>query len=312
MIQQLLLPLALLAWLGLAPLPGRLGFIVQVLATAAALLALHLVGLWLVPPWWAPWLYWIVLIILVVRATRFSRSRVVPRRTWHWIATALLAALGLYAGWIAIDALRGRQPPSQSTVQLRLPLEPGRYLVANGGTTAAISSHARTFARATPMQREYFGQSHGVDLVEIDRFGLQADGFSPRDPARYHIFGAKVLAPCSGRVLIAHDGVRDMPVPQMDRENIPGNHILLRCGGADILLAHFRRDSLVVEAGQTVREGQVLGEVGNSGNSSMPHLHVHAQMPGEEGAPFSGRPLPIRIGGRYLVRGDRLRKDAGI
>jgi hypothetical protein len=51
-----------------------------------------------------------------------------------------------------------------------------------------------------------------------------------------------------------------------------------------------------------------IAEVGNSGASDEPHLHIHAQRAGSSGAAFSGDPLPIRLNGRYLIRGDRLAK----
>ena len=49
-----------------------------------------------------------------------------------------------------------------------------------------------------------------------------------------------------------------------------------------------------------------LGEVGNSGNSDEPHLHVHAQRPGRPWDLFTADPLPVRFDGRYLVRNDRV------
>jgi murein DD-endopeptidase MepM/ murein hydrolase activator NlpD len=49
----------------------------------------------------------------------------------------------------------------------------------------------------------------------------------------------------------------------------------------------------------------VIAQVGNSGNTSEPHLHINAQVSGTANAPFSGAPIPIRINGRYLVRNDR-------
>ncbi|TMZ49982.1 M23 family metallopeptidase, partial [Klebsiella pneumoniae] len=52
--------------------------------------------------------------------------------------------------------------------------------------------------------------------------------------------------------------------------------------------------------GDVVREGQLLGTVGNSGNTSEPHLHIHAEKDGEG--------VPIRFGGRFLVRNNLMRK----
>jgi hypothetical protein len=306
LILHLLLPLSLLAWLGLAPLRTRLGFLVQLVATATSLLALHLVGLWLIPPWWTPWLYWVLFIIAMVRAQRTFRPQTLPDRPLSWIAIVLLLIFGLYAAWTAVQGFLGRQPPDQPAVEIRFPLDEGRYLVAHGGSNTTVNAHVRILARATPFQRHYYGQSHAVDIVAIDHFGLPAAGLNPSDPARYQIFGTRVVAPCNGQVLIVRGDLPDLQVPLMDRQNPAGNHMLLRCGKVDILLAHLRQGSLVVEQGQGVREGQLLGQVGNSGNTSMPHLHVHAQLPGTKEAPLSGRPIPIRIDGKYLVRGDRL------
>jgi hypothetical protein len=206
----------------------------------------------------------------------------------------------------AAQAWQGRQVPEGPNVALQFPLQGGEYLVANGGTNISVSSHAITFARASERQRRYYGQSHAVDIVALTPLGLTADGVSPSDPGSHAIFGRAVLAPCDGQVVGFATDRPDMQVPIMDKQNMVGNHVLLRCASADILLAHFRRGSVRVRPGQRVRVREVLGEAGNSGNSSAPHLHIHAQEPGPPDAPFSGKPLPMTIGGDYLVRGDRI------
>ena len=55
---------------------------------------------------------------------------------------------------------------------------------------------------------------------------------------------------------------------------IAGNHVVLALGpgGPFVLLAHLRRER--VHPGQSVRSGDQLGECGNSGNSTQPHVHV--------------------------------------
>jgi murein DD-endopeptidase MepM/ murein hydrolase activator NlpD len=106
--------------------------------------------------------------------------------------------------------------------------------------------------------------------------------------------------------MITLDGLPDMAVPQMDREHMAGNHVLLRCADADVLLGHLKPGSLRVTEGSQVLIGSVIAEVGNSGNTGEPHLHIHAQLPGTASAPFSGDPLPVRINGRFLVRNDRV------
>jgi murein DD-endopeptidase MepM/ murein hydrolase activator NlpD len=74
-----------------------------------------------------------------------------------------------------------------------------------------------------------------------------------------------------------------------------------------VLLAHLKQGSVAVKGGQRVAAGDIVGAVGNSGNTDEPHLHVHAQRPGRGILPLSGEPLAMRFGGRWYVRNDRVR-----
>lgn len=144
----------------------------------------------------------------------------------------------------------------------------------------------------------------GVDLIAVNRWGFRATSIQPSAPSAYAIFGTPVLAPCAGEVVVAFDNRPDMPVPLVDEGYPAGNHFLLRCDRIDILLGHFRQGSLQIAIGDSVVVGQQIGEVGNSGETGEPHLHIHAQLPGTPERPFSGAPVPIRFQGRFLVRND--------
>ena len=220
--------------------------------------------------------------------------------------TVLIGALAVLLVGIVGLALAGRRPPGDP-VDLTFPLGSGTYLVVNGGSQALTNAHLGTLEgeRFAP----YRGQSYGVDLVRINRVGLRVPGLLPADPAAYFIYGDPVLAPCRGRVLFAEDGAADMPPPQADRAHMAGNHVILECGSVWIVLGHLQRGSVAVHVGEITELGHVIGLVGNSGNTGEPHLHVHAQRPGSTIAPLSGEPVPIRLGGRYLVRNDRVRAD---
>lgn len=57
---------------------------------------------------------------------------------------------------------------------------------------------------------------------------------------------------------------------------VPGNHVVLKIGdGIFALYAHLRDGSIEVHEGQKVKRGQAIARIGNSGNSSAPHLHFH-------------------------------------
>lgn len=311
---QVVLPLALIGWLALLPSGSRLGFAAQAAGTGAALLALALVAQWAVPAWWLPRVYgglWLAALALrPLRRTAPGLPRQPARpsgRTAPALSLALSIVLLAAGGGYAARALAGRSLPPGVVVDIANPLGPGRYLVGHGGSDALVNGHLRTLDAGVQRFRPWRGQSHAVDFFGLGAWGLRARGWRPAEPAAYAIFGAGLRAPCDGTVLAVEGAMPDLQVPQQDAVNRLGNHVILRCGAAEIVLAHLRQGSVAVVPGSRVAVGDRLGEVGNSGASTEPHLHIHAQRPAAAGAPpVSGEPLALRIEGRYLVRGDRL------
>nr|WP_265013628.1 M23 family metallopeptidase [Marinobacter zhanjiangensis] len=114
------------------------------------------------------------------------------------------------------------------------------------------------------------------------------------------------MAPCDGTIAKVVDGLPDMPVPVMDPGNRAGNYLAVDCERFFVILAHLKQGSIRVQTGDKVESGQPLGEMGNSGNSSEPHLHVHAQRGLPEAAPLGGEPLALTINGVFPVRNDRI------
>jgi hypothetical protein len=303
---QTFVPLVLIAWLGLFPPRSIAGFWVQALAIALGLLAIGLTGIWTFPPWWGPYVFAALLVAAIIYGkVRRRDQRLLPIGLGAWLSIAAFAVLGTYAANEARMAVAARVIPQVRSVNLASPLGPGTYLVVNGGSSVSVNAHADALDKTVAAHRPYHGTGFGVDLVAIDRFGLRADGIMPAEPRRYRIFGLPIVAPCDGIVIAAVDGLHDMSVPKADEKHLAGNHIILRCGNLDILLGHFREGSLNVAIGQSLKTHDLIAAVGNSGSSSEPHLHIHAQSPGTVIAPYSGAPIPIRINGQYLVRGDR-------
>lgn len=226
--------------------------------------------------------------------------------------TALAVGLLPLGGFFGAKALAGQRLPPVEVVDIANPFGPGQYLVGHGGSNTLVNGHLRTLDQTVERFRPWHGQSYAVDFFGLGASGLRARGWRPADSAAYAIFGAELRAPCAGTVVAAEGAMPDFDVPNEDSVNRLGNHVILRCGNAEIVLAHMRQGSLAVAAGDTVPVGQRLGEVGNSGASTEPHLHIHAQRPAPEGAPpISGEPLALRIDRRFLVRGDRLSGASG-
>lgn len=95
----------------------------------------------------------------------------------------------------------------------------------------------------------------------------------------YGIYGAKVMALASGTIVSIKNDEKDLVPGSDDFQSMAGNHIYLRLdeSGTFLILAHLKKGSIKVREGQHVNEGEVLAQVGNSGSSSEPHLHIHHQ-----------------------------------
>ncbi|MFN4273929.1 MAG: peptidoglycan DD-metalloendopeptidase family protein [Aliihoeflea sp.] len=109
------------------------------------------------------------------------------------------------------------------------------------------------------------------------------------------------MAPFAGGVAEAVDGLPDLTPPEAEPENPAGNHVVVACNGLLVLLVHLRVGSVAVETGEAVTVGQAVGAVGNSGNTTEPHLHIHAVLEGT-GSVLTGEAVPILFDGRHPVR----------
>src|SRR5262249_20985504 len=84
----------------------------------------------------------------------------------------------------------------------------------------------------------------------------------------------------------------NLPDPKtINVQNVDGNHVVLDLGnGLFAFYAHMQKGSVTVKPGDKVVRGHVLGKLGNSGNTSAPHLHFHivngASVLGSEGLPY--------------------------
>ena len=69
-------------------------------------------------------------------------------------------------------------------------------------------------------------------------------------------------------------------------------------------LTAMKKNSLLVTSGASVRVGDPIGQVGNSGNTTEPHLHIHASQGGTPDRLISGVGLPILFNEKFLVGND--------
>jgi len=179
-------------------------------------------------------------------------------------------------------AIAAYYQPGES-LKLSFPLASGRYYVLQGGNSLITNPfHALS------------GTKQALDIVKLSSFGNRANGIAPHTLNAYEIFGEKLVSPCDGTVMSVRDGLPDNDPGRSGQEHPAGNHIVLKCGDAEVFLAHLKRGSLLVTAGEAVAIGQQLGEIGNSGNTLESHLHISATKDGAEiGLRFNDRKLSV-------------------
>lgn len=266
---------------------GRLGYGLKALAALGFMGFLTLIARWDVLTVYLLYFWWALIGVLLLAGLLAMRDRrwIEGEKRGTLLAAAVEPAIGLgLFGYVALGLFPGSDP-----VDLQWPLGEGRYIVGQGGNSAMLNYH-----------NAHAQQRYALDIVALDAFGRRADGVSPEAMAAYIVYGMPVLAPCAGEVVAAVDGMPDTPIGGSNGEAPAGNHVILRCAGLDITLAHLRAGSVAVSARQTVSAGQRLGEVGSSGNSTEPHLHIHAV---PEGSGEDGEGVPLSFGGRFPVRG---------
>tara|TARA_R110000787_G_scaffold200643_13_gene311655 strand:+ start:994 stop:1965 length:972 start_codon:yes stop_codon:yes gene_type:complete len=122
----------------------------------------------------------------------------------------------------------------------------------------------------------YKNQKYAYDLLMMkEGKSFKAGGKSNDD---YYVFGKQVIAPCDATVVQVITEVKDNVPGEMNPKQLTGNTVVLKTEKSEfIMLAHFKEKSIAVKEGQKVKAGDLLGQCGNSGNSSEPHLHLSLQ-----------------------------------
>ncbi len=134
-----------------------------------------------------------------------------------------------------------------------------------GGETVAQNYH---------MAQEV--QQYAYDILMV-KDGASYKGDSKKNE-NYFVFGQEILAPCDAKVIKITQGVYDNIPGEMNQKQLLGNSIVLETDKKEYLLfAHLKKGSLLVEEGQQVKQGQVMAQCGNSGNSTEAHLHLQLQ-----------------------------------
>lgn len=219
-------------------------------------------------------------------------------RSWFSVILFFVAAGYLFSGFSAF--FNTRKFEKNEAVQLHFPLKNGEFVIQQGGSSPVLNHHYEV-----PAQR------YALDVLKLNKFRTRAGGLYPAQNEKYEIYSESLYAPCDGVVIAARSELADLIPSETDSKNVLGNFISFYCESTDvsILLAHLKQNSLVVNVGSQVKAGQLLAQVGNTGNTTEPHLHFQAvkgRQTDFEVLAYKGQGLPMTFDGRFLIRGDTI------
>ncbi|MGC1384154.1 MAG: M23 family metallopeptidase [Candidatus Acidiferrales bacterium] len=187
----------------------------------------------------------------------------------------------------------------QPVVVIGPPLHGAGYISADSCCDTARHTRA-----ALPVNgRFWIAQRFAVDWEQIDDQHRIYHGPQNQDES-YTIWGKEALAVTDATVASVTDKYPSQTPGQyptnISFDEADGNSVVLDLGHRRYALyAHLQQGKIRVHAGDTVKRGQVLGLVGNSGNSIAPHLHFHLM---STPIPLAANGLPYEID-RFQVTG---------
>lgn len=189
---------------------------------------------------------------------------------------------------------------SGTPVVIGPPLAGGGWLAANGCCT--LNSHRGTMVPTGG--RINAGERYGIDWNKVDidaepppgRVAASYKG-DPTKNEDYLAYGQPLLAVADGTVVnVVSDQPEAAPgetLPGLTMATAGGNVVMIDIGGGVFAFyAHMVPDSATVKVGDKVTRGQVIGKLGNSGNTSEVHLHFQLQA---SPAVFVGDNVPFEI-----------------
>jgi len=199
-----------------------------------------------------------------------ATSANVPRAIAHRISGLLLQPNKEFT--IAV----GETPAIDANPVLLGPPLIGKGYLAGDGCCDSIR-HVRALL---PLNGRFaLAQRFAIDWEQVDDQNRLVKGDLSK-VENYTIFGKDVIAVADGTVVAARNDLPEQPPGKLP-DNLPigqadGNFVVLDIGnGAVALYAHLQPGSVKVAPGAKVKVGDFLGKVGNTGNTSAPHLHFH-------------------------------------
>lgn len=116
---------------------------------------------------------------------------------------------------------------------------------------------------------------YAVEIYKINKYGFISKNIFSFSDKDYFSYGEKIYGPIDGEVVDVVSNIEDNK-PDENVKYRPGNFVTIKNGNYYVSLFHMKKGSIEVKKGQSVKQGDFIRCVGNSGYSIDPHLHIQA------------------------------------
>lgn len=274
-----------------------LKWLISTSASAGYILYLFFIGGWpmVITGYYMRYILLIALIVVIIKSY-LNKKRYFLNVTWGYFIRALTSSIAILLPIGIIIAVLMSSSRIPKAIDIDFPLKNGDYYILQGGNSLFTNHH-----------REVDAQKYALDILKLNRFGFRCKAWNARALDDYNIYGDVIYSPCDGKVIEIVDSYPDLKPSTMDPEHPAGNYLAIEMPFSQmtVLLAHIQKGSFLVKKGDSVSRGQPLCRVGNSGNTSEPHLHIHVIKTGGD-LLFEGEGVPMKCNNRFLVRNDRI------
>lgn len=247
---------------------------------------IYLYGTWIYLSYYVKYTFGVlVLLTVLISLLRRKTARPAKRRIFANLFFATI--LGILSV-LFFTGTTGKPP----TVELEFPLKTGKYFVLQGGKGLP----------ANVFHYSYRGAVYAMDIVKLDDYGRRANNVFTSKLEDYYIFNDTVYSPCSGRVITVRNDNPDNTPPVRKRGPSNLNAVVIDADSFYVFIGHLKKGSVIVGEEQEIKAGQPIAQVGNSGFSLEPHLHIQVHRKTGNERWFRGEPLYINFDGQtYLA-----------
>ncbi len=267
-VYELILPFFMVALFSYVKPKSLISLVLNVLLAVLFVFTYYFIANWFNFSIYLKYIFLLFLLIGLYKNIReIKKVKLRIKRSWLFkIVFIFKILLVLFFGYDSYWVYKGLIKPEKS-VELAFPFKKGTYAVFSGGGSKLLNRHF-----------DFHPYWYAVDIVKINSYGRMWNNslfLKSNILQDYPIYNDTVYSPCNGIILETNKNVVDNQIGMLTERS---NFVRIKISDKyEVMLAHLKQNTIRVDSGDYVKLGEPIGLIGNSGKSSMPHLHIHVQ-----------------------------------